>query len=101
MTTVHLFAFPTVNAPTLILLFFIGILLFGKRLPEMGRVLAQGIREFQRGMSGIEDSVSGSPLSGEPALAEAARPQLPHRVTKAVPTSMDHEANGTVPPPIA
>src|ERR1700745_3939599 len=33
----------------------IGLLLFGKRLPEVGRSLGKGIIEFKKGLRGIED----------------------------------------------
>jgi len=36
---------------------FIGLLLFGKRLPEVGRSLGKGIVEFKKGLKGIEDEV--------------------------------------------
>jgi sec-independent protein translocase protein TatA len=35
----------------------IGLLLFGKRLPEVGRSLGKGIVEFKKGLKGIEDDV--------------------------------------------
>ncbi|WP_428389903.1 Sec-independent protein translocase subunit TatA/TatB [Mucisphaera sp.] len=39
----------------------IGLLFFGKRLPEVGRSLGKGIVEFKKGLSGIESEVSKSP----------------------------------------
>jgi len=33
-------------------------LLFGKRLPEVGKSLGKGIVEFKKGLKGIEDDVS-------------------------------------------
>ena len=35
----------------------IGLLLFGKRLPEVGRSLGKGIVEFKKGLKGIEEDV--------------------------------------------
>mgnify|MGYP001125495508 CR=1 FL=1 len=35
----------------------VGLLLFGKRLPEVGRSLGKGIVEFKRGVKGIEDDI--------------------------------------------
>src|SRR5436305_2760495 len=35
----------------------IGLLLFGKRLPEVGKSLGKGIVEFKKGLKGIEDDV--------------------------------------------
>src|SRR4051812_45328256 len=48
----------------------IGLLLFGKRLPEVGRSLGKGIVEFKKGLKGIEDDVEAA--SDEPP----ARPAL-------------------------
>ena len=35
----------------------VAVLLFGKRLPEVGRSLGKGIVEFKRGISGIQDEI--------------------------------------------
>jgi sec-independent protein translocase protein TatA len=35
----------------------VGLLLFGKRLPEVGRSLGKGIVEFKKGLKGVEDEV--------------------------------------------
>jgi sec-independent protein translocase protein TatA len=35
----------------------IGLLLFGKRLPEVGRSLGKGIVEFKKGLKGVEEEV--------------------------------------------
>jgi len=36
----------------------IALLLFGKRLPEVGRSLGKGIVEFKKGLAGIEEDVT-------------------------------------------
>lgn len=38
----------------------IGVLLFGKRLPEVGRSLGKGIVEFKKGVQGIEDEIDSA-----------------------------------------
>lgn len=35
----------------------IGLLIFGKRLPEVGRSLGRGIVEFKRGVRGFEEEI--------------------------------------------
>jgi sec-independent protein translocase protein TatA len=35
----------------------IGLMLFGKRLPEVGKSLGKGIVEFKKGLKGIEDEI--------------------------------------------
>src|SRR5262249_39795774 len=43
----------------LLIVLIVGILLFGKRLPEMGRHLGKGLIEFQKGLKGLEDEPEG------------------------------------------
>lgn len=45
----------------------IGLLLFGKRLPEVARSLGKGIVEFKKGVRGIEDEVDGAVYRKEPS----------------------------------
>jgi sec-independent protein translocase protein TatA len=71
----------------------IAVLLFGKRLPEVGRSLGKGIVEFRKGLSGVGDdldisgtgkSYSGSGCSwrsdehssSEPAYSDASVPKF-------------------------
>lgn len=42
----------------LLVLGLVAVLIFGKRLPEVGRNLGKGIIEFKKGLSGIEDDVN-------------------------------------------
>jgi sec-independent protein translocase protein TatA len=64
----------------LLVVLIIGILLFGKRLPEMGRMLGKGLMEFKKGFSGLEDEVSSATnlRSADKALPEPIR--APQRV---------------------
>ena len=40
-----------------IVLLVIGLLIFGRRLPEVGKWLGQGIVEFKRGIKGIDEEI--------------------------------------------
>ncbi len=40
-----------------IILALVGVLIFGKRLPEVGKSIGKGIVEFKRGLAGIEDDI--------------------------------------------
>ncbi len=40
-----------------VVLALLGVLIFGKRLPEVGKSIGKGIVEFKRGLSGIEDDL--------------------------------------------
>jgi sec-independent protein translocase protein TatA len=60
-----------VGFPELIILLLVLLLVFGaKRLPEMGRSLGKGMREFKDGVSGMEASVT-EPESAQPAQLPA------------------------------
>jgi sec-independent protein translocase protein TatA len=65
-----------IGLPELLLLLLVVLLLFGpKRLPEMGRSLGKGMREFK-------DSVTGNDRDEPPALPQSTQ----HDATTATPT---------------
>jgi sec-independent protein translocase protein TatA len=41
----------------MIIIGVIAVLLFGKRLPDVGRSLGKGIMEFKKGVSGVQDEI--------------------------------------------
>jgi sec-independent protein translocase protein TatA len=48
-----------------ILIALVGLLFFGKRLPEVGRSLGKGIVEFKKGLAGVEEELTqGTDLRG-------------------------------------
>ena len=58
----------------MVIILGIAVLLFGKRLPEVGRSLGKGIIEFKKGVRGIEDEVesaaSASATTTQPSQEE-------------------------------
>jgi sec-independent protein translocase protein TatA len=42
----------------------LGLLLFGKRLPEVGRSIGKGIVEFKKGLAGIEEDFQQAANTG-------------------------------------
>ncbi len=49
-----------ISMPEMIVVGIVGLLLFGKRLPEVARSLGKGMREFKDGMSGIQNEFHSS-----------------------------------------
>src|SRR5262245_15399514 len=50
-----------ISLPELLILLVVLLLVFGaKRLPEMGRSLGKGMREFKDGVSGVDTDVMGT-----------------------------------------
>jgi sec-independent protein translocase protein TatA len=94
-----LFAFLGLESPMhWAILLIIGILLFGKRLPEMGRYLGKTIIEFKKGMKGLEDEVdTGSSMARQEPPATIEPPRPPQRVTMNVPKFEDNPNNVTPP----
>lgn len=43
-----------------VVLAVLGVLIFGKRLPEVGKSIGKGIVEFKKGLSGIEDDLEST-----------------------------------------
>src|SRR5580658_6263720 len=58
-----------------LILALIALLLFGKKLPEVGKSLGKGIVEFKKGLQGVEDDIENS--SQERSTSQSDRPALP------------------------
>ena len=76
----------------------LGLLLFGKRLPEVGRSLGRGIVEFKKGIKGVEDDVE-TQVDVETKEA-TARPRLTDQ-SAAVVEKTDHKFDPYTGEPIA
>ena len=90
------------TGPQLIIVLIVGVLIFGRRLPEVGRYLGKGIVEFKKGIKGLEDEVDSGPaaIRHEPAADQIRAPQ---RVAATAPKFEDAPAaapntNITTPP---
>ena len=80
-------------------LLILGLLIFGKRLPEVGRSLGKGIVEFKRGIKGLEDEVeSASSMPAAPPVQQA----LPTATAVAAqqPYKFDPHTGQPIQPPI-
>jgi sec-independent protein translocase protein TatA len=79
--------FPSLGPPEMIVVGVIAVLLFGKRLPEVGRSLGKGIVEFKKGLRGIEDEFINSTT---PTPSSSTKPAETY-------TSTGHEIASNVP----
>lgn len=60
-----------------LILLALGLLLFGRRLPEIGRAMGRTIVEFKKGVKGIEDEVDGASVQSPARVSPANRASLP------------------------
>jgi TatA/E family protein of Tat protein translocase len=65
-----------ISIPELLILLVVLLLVFGaKRLPEMGRSLGKGMREFKDSVTGVEESVTNPTPTATPELPSAPSEQ--------------------------
>lgn len=50
--------FPSLSPAEMLVIGGLAVLLFGKRLPEVGRSLGRSVVEFKKGMRGVEDELA-------------------------------------------
>lgn len=62
--------------PEILVLLILGLLIFGKRLPEVGKSLGQGIVEFKKGLSGVEDEIEKASRQAGKSEKPSPPPQL-------------------------
>lgn len=60
-------------------LLVLGLLIFGRRLPEVGKSLGQGIKEFKRGLKDEEEPRREEPRREEPRREEIRREEPSRR----------------------
>lgn len=73
-----------------------GVLLFGRKLPEVGKYLGQSIVSFKKGMKGLEDEIDGGSTNiaaGPPPMQAPAPMAPPQRVSATAPKFQDAPAN--------
>ncbi len=71
---------PGIGPAEMVVVGFIALLLFGKKLPEVARSLGKGMTEFKKGIQGIEEEIreTTSMTPRElPASAETQAPKAP------------------------
>jgi sec-independent protein translocase protein TatA len=76
-----MFAFlPGLGMQEILVLLLLGVLLFGRKLPDVGRSIGKTVKAFQQGVRGLEEDVDTE------APATAPKPaRLPERITPSAP----------------
>ena len=66
-----------IGAPELVLILIVGLIVFGPgKLPEMGRTLGKGLREFRKASNALTTAINTpDPPPAPPAQNTAAQPQ--------------------------
>jgi sec-independent protein translocase protein TatA len=80
-----------------IILIVLGVLLFGRKLPEVGRSLGKGIVEVKKGLKGLEDEVDGSSGTAVRSETPAEAPRPPQRIASPAPKFETQPAEGEKP----
>ncbi|RUL89584.1 twin-arginine translocase TatA/TatE family subunit [Tautonia sociabilis] len=75
---------PGIGPQEMVIIGILGVLLFGKRLPEVGRSLGKGIAEFRRSISGVEDELRSINRQVTSTANSATRPYTPANAAPAV-----------------
>jgi sec-independent protein translocase protein TatA len=73
--------FPSLGPMEMVVVMGIAVLLFGKRLPEVGRSLGKGIVEFKKGLQGVGDEFDFSSSSPSPSSHTPVRRSDDHAAT--------------------
>ncbi len=95
-----LFAFINNFGPQeILLLIIVGVILFGRRLPEIGRSLVKTVVELKKGVKGLEDEVS----TDSPSTRASIDPEpikAPQRITNTTAPRFDDAPANNLPPKI-
>ncbi len=90
---------PSLGGGEIVLLLVLGILLFGRKLPELGRIFGRTVTQFKMGVKGIEDEVESAGASGASRTAGEPEPvRPPQRVTASAPKFDDAPATPNTTP---
>jgi sec-independent protein translocase protein TatA len=104
------FALLNLNPIEILFLLGLGVLLFGRNLPQVGRSLGRTLVEFKKSFSGMEEELTNPASTPNYNSMPMEQPRPPQRVTTSAPKFEDPNAitnanpNGTTtnvpsPPP--
>lgn len=82
------------HAPELVILLVVALIIFGpKRLPEIGGALGKGIKEFKRGTTDSEETVSNDRVSQIPGSSHTADIRVPEKTVEVASTKPERDAS--------
>ena len=68
---------PNLGAPEILIILLVALLVFGPRkLPELGKSLGAGLREFRRSTQGLKEEFDGAMRDAGPAAPAPAQVQV-------------------------
>jgi sec-independent protein translocase protein TatA len=95
-----LFAIFSLTPWEILIILVIGVLLFGRRLPEVGRYLGKGITEFKKGVKGLEDEMDlNSPVHRPEHHTAIEQIKPPQKVSTTAPKFEDAPSTAITAPP--
>ena len=68
----HLLAFPVPSGWEWLILVFLALLIFGRRLPEVARSVGRSVTEFKKGLSEVSSAAQSQPGETSGRLPEAS-----------------------------
>jgi sec-independent protein translocase protein TatA len=69
----------------MVIILVLGLLLFGSRLPQVGRSLGKSLAEFKRGLRGIENEMESAQRDIDRSIEEEERQRLATKSTPSLP----------------
>ena len=91
-----------IGVPELVLILIIGLIVFGPgKLPEMGRTLGKGIREFRKASNALSQAINAPENQPQPPQRPAAQTQQPAQPAAPAPQQTAPAAQQTAAPAAA
>lgn len=101
MSGLHTLAWSPFDPWHLLVLGIVALLLFGKRLPEVGRSLGRGIAEFKKGLRDVESELGRDDTEPEPPKRKLQAPESENEeqnTPRRIPHGQAEEPGVTKPP---